>query len=101
MPRSPNKSCDGLHVPSSSESVNDRSEWLDLRALQRYACVSERTLRVWIHRPGDPLPAVRVGTKILIRRSIFDAWLQAHQIKRIDVDIILDEMISSLRAKSK
>lgn len=47
-------------------------EWLDLKSLQKYACVSERTLREWIHRPVDPLPAVRVGTKILIRvvRSI-------------------------------
>ena len=83
----------------SNEPVNDRSEWLDLRALQRYACISERTLRAWIHRPVDPLPAVRVGTKLLIRRSTFDAWLEAHKLKEIDVDIILDQMIASIKAK--
>ena len=31
--------------------VRDNPEWLDLKALQRHACVSERTLREWIHRP--------------------------------------------------
>ena len=34
-------------------------EWLDLKALQEYACLSNRTLREWIHRCVDPLPAVR------------------------------------------
>ena len=29
-------------------------EWLDLKALTGYACVSERTLREWIHRPRTP-----------------------------------------------
>jgi hypothetical protein len=44
-------------------------------------------------------PAVRVGSKILVRRSVFDAWLEAHKLKQIDVDIILDEMIASIKAK--
>jgi len=46
------------------------------------------------------LPAVPVGTKLLIRRSTFDAWLEAHKLKKIDVDIILDEMIASIKAKT-
>jgi excisionase family DNA binding protein len=71
-----------------------QAEWLDLKALQRYACVSERTIRDWIHRPDNPLPAVRVGTKLLIRRSTLDRWLQAHEVKRVDVDYIVDEMVA-------
>ena len=52
------------------------AKWMDLKAVQRYACVSERTLREWLHRASvEPLPAVPVGTKILIRRSVFDGWL--------------------------
>ena len=77
---------------SSGAHVVPQAEWLDLRALQRYACVSERTLREWIHRPVNPLPAVRVGTKLLVRRGVFDAWLEAHQVTRFDLDSILDEM---------
>ena len=64
-------------------------EWLDLKALQEYACLSNRTLREWIHRCVDPLPAVRVGCKILVRRSEFDRWLEAHQVKPILTWVVL------------
>jgi excisionase family DNA binding protein len=71
-------------------------EWLDLRALRGYACVSERTLREWIHRPTNPLPAARVGTKILIRRSTFDQWLENHKLKSVDVACIVDELVAGV-----
>ena len=72
-------------------------EWLDLKELRRYACVSERTLREWIHRAVHPLPAVRVGSKILVRRSVFDRWLEAHQVKHIDVGCIVDELVAGVK----
>jgi len=71
-------------------------EWLDLKALQKYACISERTLREWIHRPVGALPAARVGTKILVRRSTFDSWLENHRLKRVDVGCIVEEMVASV-----
>jgi excisionase family DNA binding protein len=71
-------------------------EWLDLKALRRHACVSERTIRDWIHRPLDPLPAARVGTKILVRRSVFDRWLEAHEIKRVDIGCIVNDLIDGV-----
>ena len=78
--------------------VNQTSqpEWLDLKALQRYACVSERTLREWVHRPIDPLPAARVGAKILVRRGTFDRWLENHRLKTIDVGCIVDELVAGV-----
>ena len=75
-------------------------EWLDLKTLQDYACVSERTLREWIHREVDPLPACRVGGKILVKRSTFDQWLETHQIKHLDVGCIVDEMMAEITGKS-
>jgi len=71
-------------------------EWMDLKALQEYACVSERTLREWIHRPINPLPASQVGAKMLIRRSAFDHWLEAHQVKSVDVGCIVDEIAAGV-----
>jgi excisionase family DNA binding protein len=73
-------------------------EWLDMRALRQYACVSERTIRGWIHRPLDPLPAVRVGAKILVRRTDFDSWLETHHLKTVDVGCIVEEMLAGVRA---
>jgi excisionase family DNA binding protein len=71
-------------------------EWLDLKALQQYACVSERTLREWVHRSMNPLPAARVGTKILVRRSAFDRWLENHSLKSLDVGCIVDELVAGV-----
>lgn len=75
-------------------------EWMDLRALTRYAAVSERTLREWIHRPTDPLPASRVGSKVLVHRADFDAWLRAHRLKRVDVGSIVDELVAGVSEAS-
>jgi excisionase family DNA binding protein len=71
-------------------------EWMDLKALQQYACVSERTLREWIHRTLNPLPAARVGTKILVRRNTFDHWLENHRLKSVDVGCIVDELVAGV-----
>lgn len=81
----------------SMNSEQPNPEWLDLRSLQKYACVSERTLRDWIHRAVDPLPAVRVQCKILVRRSEFDRWLEAHQVRHIDVGCIVDELVAGVK----
>lgn len=75
----------------------EQFEWLDLRSLQGYACVSERTLRDWIHRAVAPLPAVRVGCKILVRRGEFDRWLEAHRVKHVDVGCIVDELVAGVK----
>jgi excisionase family DNA binding protein len=73
--------------------------WLSLRELTEYASVSERTLREWLHRSTDALPAVRVDGKILVRKSEFDAWLERHRIRpdSIDVGKIVDDVLKGVR----
>jgi excisionase family DNA binding protein len=71
-------------------------EWLDLKALTHYACFSERTLRELIHRSVDPLPAVRVGSKILVRKSTFDQWLENHRLKTVELSGIVDELVAGV-----
>ena len=73
--------------------------WLSLRELTEYASVSERTLRQWLHRSTDALPAVRVDGKILVRKSEFDAWLERHRIRpdSIDVGQIVDDVLKGVR----
>jgi len=78
-------------------SERPQPEWLDLKALTLYACVSERTLREWIHRSHNPLPATRVSTKILVRRSVFDAWLETHQVKPVDIGGIVEDLIAGVK----
>jgi excisionase family DNA binding protein len=85
-----------MSAPTRFEFV----EWLDLKNLRQYACVSERTLRQWIHRSNNPLPAARVGTKILVRKTAFDGWLASHQVKAVDIGGIVEDLIAGVRGSS-
>ncbi len=54
--------------------------------------------------PGDKSAAGgRVGTKILVRRSEFDAWLEAHPLGpagTVDVDGIVEQITSEVLGKN-
>lgn len=81
------------------EPIAKGAEWLCLREVTRYINVSDRTLRTWIHSPTDALPAVRVGGRILVRRSELDGWLERHRVKPladIDVDAIVREIVGGV-----
>ncbi|HUU14477.1 MAG TPA: helix-turn-helix domain-containing protein [Terriglobia bacterium] len=71
-------------------------EWLDLHSLTEYAVVSERTVRGWIHAPTDPLPAVQVRGKILIKRSELDRWLEQHIVKSVDLGGIVEGIVEAM-----
>jgi excisionase family DNA binding protein len=71
-------------------------EWLGLKQVTVYANISERTMRGWIHPPVDPLPAVRIGGKTLVRRSELDTWLGKHRVKpleTVDLDGIVRDVL--------
>lgn len=74
-------------------------EWMDLKTIRQYACVSERTLRDWIHRPFEPLPAVQVEKKILIRRTELDRWLESHRLQpgsATNINGIVEEVMKGM-----
>ncbi|MBZ5494540.1 MAG: hypothetical protein LAO76_26750 [Acidobacteriia bacterium] len=73
-------------------------QWMDLKTLSRYACAGERTLREWIHRHNDPLPASQARGKIRVNRQTFDSWMERQSVKieRVDVDRLVDEIFSSV-----
>ncbi len=78
-------------------------EWFGLRRLSEYGDVSERTLRSWIHSLINPLPACRVGGKILVRRRDFDGWIEQHKIKPFaaeEVDKIVREVVEGVTSGS-
>ena len=72
--------------------------FLSLRALASYACVSVRKLREHLDDPTHPLPHYRIGGKIVVRRSEFDAWMAAYrQVGQADVGGIVDSVMRDLR----
>ena len=72
--------------------------FLSLKALAAYSGLSVRTLRDYLANPLRPLPCYRVGGKILVRRSEFDAWMVRHrQVGHPDVDRIVSEALRGLQ----
>ena len=74
-----------------------------MKALTSYACISERTIRDWIHLPDRPLSASQVKGKLLFRRITFDKWLEAHPYEPtalIDVIHLVDEVLKDFRKAS-
>jgi hypothetical protein len=72
--------------------------FLTLRALSAYSGLSVRKLRDFLDDVTHPLPHYRVGGKILVRRSEFDAWIAVYRRRGlVDVDQIVDEMLKDVR----
>lgn len=73
------------------------AEWLDIKGVTEYASVSDRTIRTWIHSSVNPLPAVQVGGKVLVRRRDLDSWLESHRIMTSnEVGNIVEELMSGV-----
>jgi hypothetical protein len=72
--------------------------FLALRALAAYSGLSVRTLRAHLGDPAHPLPCYRVGGKVLVRRSDYDAWALRHRrVGAEDVDRLVAEVLRELR----
>ena len=71
--------------------------YLSLRALAGYSGLSVRKLRDLLTDPAHPLPCYRVGGKILVRRSEYDAWAARYrQIGDPDLDRIVAGALKDL-----
>jgi hypothetical protein len=75
--------------------------FLSLRALAGYSALSVRKLRDYLDDPANPLPCYRVGGKIVVRRSEFDAWISAYRSRgRADVGEIVSDVFRDLASRS-
>jgi excisionase family DNA binding protein len=85
--------------PESNSQKREQMEWLDLRAVTQYASVSARTVREWIHRTNNPLPAAQVGNKLLISRTVFNNWLAGHTVQLLQsVTAIVEDVMQRIRS---
>ena len=72
--------------------------FLSLRALATYSGLSVRTLRTFLTEPAHPVPHYRIGSKLLVRRSDFDAWATRYRrVGRPDVAAVVDDVLRDLR----
>jgi excisionase family DNA binding protein len=72
--------------------------YLALRALATYCGCSVKWLRQRLVDARDPLPCYRVGGKILVRRSEFDAWMERfRQVGDAGVERLLRDVLDEDR----
>lgn len=79
--------------------AGSEDRYLDLRRLSQYSCLSVRTLRAYLSLPVDPLPAYRIGNKLLVRKSEFVAWITKHRYRSAvpDVSRLLNEVMEEFK----
>lgn len=71
--------------------------YLSLHALSGYSGLSVRTLRGYLTGVAHPLPCYRVGGRVLVRRSEFDAWVRRYRCAGCsDIDRAVDEILRDL-----
>ncbi len=66
---------DGAAVIVRTVPAMPADPYLPLVVLSRYSGLSVRRLRDYLHDAVQPLPHYRVGGKILVRQSDYDAWV--------------------------
>jgi hypothetical protein len=84
-------------TPTKPSSQLDDAYW-SLRSLAAYAGLSVRTIRSYLHHPVSPLPHYRIGGKVLVRKSDYDAWvLRFRQQSAISLSAMVDEVLETIR----
>jgi hypothetical protein len=82
-------------VTTQTAAISD--SYLPLRALASYSGLSIRTLRARLHDPLGPLPHFRIGGKILVKKSDYDAWaLQFRQARAATLNDVVDDVLREL-----
>ena len=72
--------------------------WLDLKALAGYSGLSVRNLRSRLKDPAHPLPSHKIGGKIVVRRSDYDAWAGRYrQVGDVDLDRVVAGALRAVR----
>lgn len=71
-----------------------KDQFFDLRGLSAYSSMGVSTLRDHIR---VDLPCFKVGGKILVKKSEFDAWMLEKHRHKPELSSIVDDVMESLR----
>ena len=77
------------------------THFVDLGTVVQRLSLSPRTIRKWVVDPIDPLPAYRVGGKLLFAyESEVVPCVKKHRVRQ-DLDQFVDETVSEMLRGSK
>lgn len=96
------RSADGAVVLDGVSLATSWDPYLSLRALAAYSSLSERLLRSFLSAAEHPLPHYRVGGRVLVKRSDFDAWIQVFRHSEDDeAETIAERILADLDARPR
>ena len=72
--------------------------YLPLKALAQYSGLSVRTLRSYLVHAVSPLPYYRVGGRVLVKRSEFDAWTVQFRVTAPTVTKTIEGLVDDVLA---
>ena len=77
-------------------AISLKDQYFDLKGLSAYSAVSVGSLRDYLKSGG--LPFFKLRGKILIKRSEFDAWLEAYRFnKKQELNSLVGGVMDSLK----
>lgn len=82
-------------IARDSQRTEDR--YLDLKRLAQYSSFSVRTLRDYLTRTDDPIPCFRIGRKIIVKRSEFDAWMEKYRDQTGNLKALVDDILGEFK----
>lgn len=72
--------------------------YLTLAALVEYSGLSLRTLMRHLHAADRPLPHYRIGNRVMVLRSEFDAWVRGARVQTTPRDATFDQKVAEAAA---
>ena len=83
------------------KNEESKDDYLDLKRLAVYSCLSIHTLRDYINDSVNPLPSYMIKRIILVRRSEFDAWIGHFRTdtRKDKIDKMVSEILQDLQLK--
>jgi len=79
--------------------THENDHYVDLKRLANRLSLSPRSIRERVNDSAAPLPAYRVGGKLLFNWEEVALWIEKHRIKPIDVDDLTRQTIEELRLR--
>jgi hypothetical protein len=68
------------HQDKLQQAALDKGRLYSVTELSKYSRFSEVTIRSWILRDYDPLPAFQVGKEYRVHLNVFLEWLERYRV---------------------
>ncbi len=85
---------------STSKPINEDQIYISPQQAAKLAGVALRTVRKWFEQKYNPLPSAKVGRRRLIKRHIFEQWIDSQSSlpnESQDIKSIVDNIFAEMK----